>query len=235
MLGPPELPSRPALPASAWALLSDDVVHLDAQEGLWQAMCKGWEIQQQARMLSAVTIKGRLRSIERFFDFVGEYPWRWQPSDVEEWTVELRQKRNAHSTVRGYQNSVALFCDYLVDPRYGWGEVSFARFGSHPVQICHEWNTARHVSEFEGKPSVRPFTRAEVQQLFDYADEQFDRAAASGRKGSLAAFRDAALLKTIYAFGLRRAEAIGLSTTDFYRNARAPEMRDFGGSSQMRV
>jgi integrase/recombinase XerC len=221
-------PGRPPLPASAWALVRDEVVHLDPQEGLWQAMRRGWEIQQQARMLSPSTVKTRLRSVDRFFEFAGEYPWRWQPSDVEAWSVELRHKKNAHSTIRSHQNAIALFCDYLVDPRYGWGEISFERFGSHPVQVCHEWNTARHVSEFEGRPEVRPFTRAEVQQLFDYADDQVERAVATGRKGSLAAFRDSALLKTIYAYGLRRAEALGLGVTDFYRNPKAPELREFG-------
>jgi len=219
---------RPPLPASAWALVRDEVVHLDPQEGLWQAMRRGWEIQQQARMLSPSTVKTRLRSVDRFFEFAGEYPWRWQPSDVEAWSVELRHKKNAHSTIRSHQNAIALFCDYLVDPRYGWGELSFERFGSHPVQVCHEWNTARHVSEFEGRPEVRPFTRAEIQQLFDYADDQVERAVAAGRKGSLAAFRDSVLLKTIYAYGLRRAEALGLAVTDFYRNPKAPELREFG-------
>lgn len=136
--------------------------------------------------------------MRRFAAFTGQYPWHWQPADVEEWTVELRSGgARAHSTMRGYQNAVALFCDYLVDPCYGWAEECQQRFGTHPVQICHEWNTAAHVTEFEGRPAVRPFSGEELQRFFDHADEQVDRAQRLGRKGWVSAFRDAALFKTI--------------------------------------
>ena len=46
-----------------------------------------------------------------------------------------------------------------------------------------------------------------------------------GRKGWLPAFRDAALLKTAYAFGLRRNETRMLDVVDFGRN---PEGAEFG-------
>ncbi len=46
-----------------------------------------------------------------------------------------------------------------------------------------------------------------------------------GRKGALAAQRDAVLLKTIYAFGLRRREAWGLDLADLRHN---PNVADFG-------
>ena len=49
-------------------------------------------------------------------------------------------------------------------------------------------------------------TAEELQRFFDYADDQVDRVAASGRKGTLAAFRDATLFKVAYAWGLRRRE-----------------------------
>ncbi len=215
-------------PASVWSLLRGDVVHLDPQEAMWTAMQRGWRMQQGARMLSQTTISTRVRAVERFFEFTGEYPWAWQAADIEAWTVELRSRQRAYSTIRSYQMSVAMFCDYLVDARYGWGEACFERFGTHPVQVCHEWNVARHVSEFESNPRVRPFTTAEVQALFDFADEQVVRAAASGRKGALAAFRDATLLKTTYAFGLRRGEVTKLAVTDFHRNSAAPGLGSLG-------
>jgi hypothetical protein len=36
-----------------------------------------------------------------------------------------------------------------------------------PAQIRHEWNTAAHVSDYEGDPRRRPLTYDEVQALFD--------------------------------------------------------------------
>jgi integrase/recombinase XerC len=75
---------------------------------------------------------------------------------------------------------------------------------------------------------VRPLTRGEVQALFDHADGKVARARQLGNKGWVAAFRDATLFKTIYAFGLRRREAAMLDLADFTRNAKAPEFGRFG-------
>lgn len=75
-----------------------------------------------------------------------------------------------------------LFCDYLVDPRYGWAERCIDLFGTHPVQVCYEWNTLPHLIDQEARPGVRPLTREEIQRLFDHADDQVQLARQSGRK-----------------------------------------------------
>jgi integrase/recombinase XerC len=214
---------------SAALVLSSSVVHLHPEEAVFEAMLAGWTAQQTARLLGVTTIESRVAAVRRFAAFAGEYPWRWQPADVEDWTVSLRRGgAQAHSTLRNYQNTIAMFCDYLVDPRYEWASECEARFGTHPVQICHEWNTATHVADHEGRPAVRPFTRDELQAFFDHADAQVERAQRLARKGWTAAFRDAALFKTIYAFGLRRREAVMLDVTDFHTNAKAPQFGPYG-------
>ena len=58
-----------------------------------------------------------------------------------------------------------------------------------------------HLQDYEGRPEARPFTRAELQQFLDYADDQVERAVRAKRKGALAAYRDATLFKVIYAWG----------------------------------
>ena len=63
------------------------------------------------------------------------------------------------------------------------------------MAICHEWNTIAHLNDYEGNPEARPFTREELQRFLDYADDQVERAARSGRKGALAAYRDATLVQ----------------------------------------
>ena len=70
------------------------------------------------------------------------------------------------------------------------------------MAIAHEWNTIAHLQDYEGRPEARPFTRAELQQFLDYADDQVDQAVWAKRKGALAAYRDATLFKVIYAWGL---------------------------------
>jgi len=224
-------PSDVALEGSALQVVPAGVALLAPEESVWQAMLTGWRTQQLARMLKASTVEGRVRSVQRFQEFTSTYPWAWTPDDLESWLVSLRSggaggKGRAIGTLRGYQATVAWFCSYLTNPAYDWADVCGQYFGEYPVQICHEGNAIQHVVECEADPRVRPFTRPELQRFFDYADDRVEAAARSRRKGWLAAFRDAALFKFVYAYGLRRTEALKVATVDFHRNPATPE---FGG------
>jgi integrase len=169
------------------------------EPALFEAMLAGWRSQQLSRRLTESMIGSRERTVRRFAAFTGGWPWSWTPGQVEQW---IATGGWAHSTVRTYQGAVAIFLEYVCDNRYGWVAECEQRVGARPAQVCHEWNTARHVSEYEGRPARRPLTRAELQAFFDTADDRAEQAAGSGRKGWLAAFRDAALFKVCYAFGL---------------------------------
>jgi integrase len=68
-----------------------------------------------------------------------------------------------------------------------------------------------------------------VQALFDAADWRAGQIRARGRKGALAALRDAAVLKMVYAYGLRRQEAGGLDLADLRRYPKAPQYGRRGG------
>jgi integrase/recombinase XerC len=214
-------------------LLEAGVVLLDPARAVFEAMLEGWAHQQVSRLLAASTVQVRLQLVRRFAVFTGEYPWSWSAADVEDFTASLRSRPKpvAHSTVRSYHLILAGFLDFLTDPAYRWAAECEQRFGTHPVQICHEWNTAIHRVEFEARPGNRPLSLEEVQRLFDHADAQVDRIRALGRKGSLAAFRDAALLKVVYGWGLRRREAVMLDLVDWYRNAHAPQFGAHGSVS----
>jgi integrase len=74
----------------------------------------------------------------------------------------------------------------------------------------------------------RAFTVAELQALFDYADDQVAQSRAAGRKGWLSLFRDATLFKVAYSYGLRRREVAMLDLADFGTNPHAAEFGDFG-------
>lgn len=104
-------------------------------------------------------------------------------------------------------------------------------FGTFPVPICHEWNTVAHLNQYEGRPESRAFTRAELQSFLDYADEQVDRAVKAGRKGALAAYRDATVFKVVYGWGLRRTETAKLDVVDWARNPHAPKFGRYGSLS----
>lgn len=197
-------------------------------------MLAGWARQQQTRFLNeAGTVKPRIALVRRFAEFTNSYPWEWHPVDAEAFISQLRssngRKPIAMSTGRGYETTLALFMEYITDQRYGWPEACLERFGEIPQQIFHEDNRVAHVTEYEGKPGRRPLTYDEVQALFDALDAKTDEARNRGRKGILTALRDATLLKTVYAFGLRRNEARMLDLADLRRAQKSPQYRQYGG------
>ena len=210
---------------SAALVLVDGVMPLRPEPALFEAMLEGWDRQQRSRRLSIPLIEGRGRLIRRFQSFTGAWPWSWTPEQVEQWSCSGGW---AHSTIRSYQGALAVFLDYACDARYGWAAECEQRVGARPSQVCHEWNTAVHVADYEGRPERRPLTRAELQAFFDAADDRAEAAASSRRKGWLAAFRDATLFKTVYGWGLRRREAVMLDVFDFTVNPAAPELGGFG-------
>jgi len=220
-------------PGAAAVRLVPGVSLLRADEQVFTAMLDGWADQQLARNLAASTVAKRAAAVRAFASHANAQPWEWSAQMLDEWLGDLRGVRGRRrSTVRGYAQSTAMFCRYLTDPAYGWAEECQARFGTHPVQVAHEWNTAAHVQDNEGDPGKRAFTVDELQAFFDFADDQAVRVTGTGRKGWLSAFRDAALFKVAYAFGLRRNEVRMLDTGDFGANPHAPE---FGGYGICRV
>ena len=220
-----------AVPGSASLVLAAGVAFLQPADAVFEAMLDGWSVQQQSRLLSSVSIEKRRFTVRRFAGFTNEFPWSWTVVEVEEWTASMVSAGLSHATIRNYQQSVALFVAYVCDGRYSWGAVCEERFGSHPSPVFHEWNTAVHSNDFEGRPGNRPFSRDELQRFFDYCDDRVAQAQANGRKGWLAAYRDAVLFKTIYAWGLRRREASMLDVVDWSPNAHAPEFAGFGALS----
>ena len=218
------------VPGVAHLSLVDGVVHLDEAAAVFEAMVVGWSRQQSSRLLADSTIEPRLALLRRFAEFAESYPWGWGPSDVEDFTVALMSggQRLAPSTIRNYHLTLRMFCDYLTDPRYEWPTVCRDRFGQVPTQVCHEWNTVAHLNDYEGNPARRPLSYDELQALFDFLDERVDRVARSGRKGALAAMRDAQMIKTAYAFGLRRNELCRLEIADLRPNPHVAEWGTYG-------
>lgn len=215
---------------SARLELVHGVALLRPEDSVLQAMLRGWEAQQiGGRGLAYSTVRDRLGVVRRFLSYTNEFPWNWTPTHVDEWMVTLvSEHHRSKSTIRNYQDAVKSFCDYLVRPEYHWSAECEERFGTHPSQICFEWNTLAHLTDYEGNSDRRPMTRAELQRFFDYADDQVDTATRRHRKGALAAYRDATLFKVIYAYGLRCAETSKLDVTDWYRNPKAPQLGRYG-------
>ena len=190
-------------PGAAALHLVPGVSLLRADEQVFTAMLDGWADQQLARNLAVGTIAKRAAAVRAFASHANAQPWGWSAQMLDEWLGELRGVRGLRrSTVRNYALSAAAFCRYLTDPAYGWADERLARFGTHPVQVAHEWNIAVHVQDNEGDPRKRAFTLDELQLFFDFADDQAMKSTGTGRKGWLPAFRDAVLFKVAYAFGL---------------------------------
>lgn len=197
---------------------------------MFEAMLEGWSDQQLSRNLNKVTIGDRVALIRRFQRFTNEYPWSWRPQELEAFTSDLRsgERPAASSTVRGYHCALRLFLDYVSDPRYSWTGVCERLFGTHPAQICFEWNSAEHTSEAEGRPQRRALTKDELQRLFDFADDRVADARRRSSKAWLALMRDTTAFKVAYAWGLRRREVVMLDREDFGSNPHAERFGNFG-------
>ncbi|GGJ53932.1 tyrosine-type recombinase/integrase [Glutamicibacter ardleyensis] len=206
------------------------VSFLDAPDAVFEAMLTGWRMQQVGgRRLKPNSVDRALNIVRRFETYTLKKPWEWSAGDFDEWmTLLVSQRALAASTIRGYQGAVRQFCEYICSEHYGWVEECLDRFGTHPVQVCHEWNSLPHLYEYEGGSGRRPLDRDELQLLFDRADDEVSCLLDGRRKGALPAFRDATLLKVVYAWGLRSSEAVGLDISDFYRNAKAPQFGQYG-------
>jgi integrase/recombinase XerC len=214
------------LVGSASLVLVEGATPLRPEPALFDAMIEGWCRQHSARRLSPTITRQRVRVVQRFRAFTGAWPWEWTAAQADAW---VSQGAWAHSTVRNYQGSLALFLAYICDPRYGWPAACLERVGVAPTNtVLNEQNTAAHVADYEGRPGRRPFTRAELQALFDAADQAVEDAARSPRKGWLAAFRDATLIKVTYGWGLRCREVAMLDVADFGANPAAPELGRYG-------
>lgn len=220
-------------PGAAHLVLADAVVHLDPEQAVFEAMLAGWQRQQRTRFLSeSGTIGPRVAVVRRMAEFTNSYPWRWEPADGEDFITYLRSQTRARpivvSTARSYEMAIALFVEYVTDRRYGWPAVCEQRFSRVPQRIFHEGNTIAHVADVEGQPGRRPLTYDEVQALFDAADARVEQIRGRGRKGALTALRDAALLKTVYAYGLRRREVHGLDLADRRHSPAAAQYGRYG-------
>jgi len=196
-------------------------------------MLAGFANQQLARNLARTTVEGRENTVRAFAAYVNAYPWHWTAAMVDEWLGDLRSLRDLkRSTIRSYSEAVRAFCHFVTDPLYEWTATCEERFGTHPVQVVHEWNAAVHVQDNEADARKRAFTKAELHAFFAHCDDQVARIRAFGRKGWLPAFRDATLFKTACAYGLRRNETRMLDAADFGRN---PHGAEFGESGLCRV
>lgn len=217
-------------PGSARLLLAPNVVHLAPEAAVFTAMKVGWARQQHARFLKASTIEPRLRLINRFEVFTGLYPWLWSPADGEAFITHLRRGANPSrmSTARAYEVAITLFVEYLLDRRYGWVDTCLERFGQAPQVVFHEADSVVHTLEYEGDPRRRPLTYDEVQALCDAADARPAQIRGHGRKGTLTALRDAAVLKTIYAYGTRRTESSMVDLVDLRRHRKSTGSRPRG-------
>ncbi|WP_327029896.1 site-specific integrase [Micromonospora sp. NBC_01740] len=217
------------MPGAARLHVVDGVPLLRPAEQVFDAMLDGWRNQQLARNLAASTVEGRRATVRAFAAAANAFPWQWMPQMLDEWLGDLRSIRHVkRTTIRSYQDAVRSFCQYVTDPAYDWTQQCEARFGSHPIQVVHEWNTAVHAQENEADAAKRAFTLRELHTFFSYCDDQVDRIRSFGRKGWLPAFRDATLFKTAYAYGLRRNETRMLDATDFGRNPRGTEFGEYG-------
>jgi site-specific recombinase XerD len=203
---------------------------LRMEAAVFDAMLAGWRSQQTARYLKPKTIAANESGVRRFAEHVGCWPWEWRVSHADEYFEDLlsRPQRLARSTLRAYQWRLKLFSEYVCDRRYPWSAICEREFDRAPGQLFGERNLVAHLDEFEGDPRRRPLTVDELEAFFAACEARIESCRARRRKGALQAWRDDAMFKVKFAWGLRRAEVVGLDTVDFRAHPKLPEFGSFG-------
>ena len=207
---------------------------LRLEEAVWEAMLKGWTAQQTARYFKPKTIRADLQAARSFASFTGRWPWQWHAEDVDSYfSALLEPPRGLRPiSVRGYQARLRGLVGYLIDERYPWVAICRHEFGRAPAQLFDDRHGLAHLTGFEGDPRRRPLTVDELEAFFACCDARTVRRRGLGRKGELAAWRDQAAFKVMFAWGLRRAETASLDVVDFRPHAALPE---FGGFAALHV
>jgi site-specific recombinase XerD len=191
-------------------------------------MTTSWRSEMTSRHLGTSYVNNRAIVVNRFRDHCETDPWEWRPEFMNLWSAELVAEGLSGSTIRSYQGAVRQFCEHITNPAYPWAVRCLELFGTHPVQICFEWNTTAHVEELECDPSRRPLTREEVRIFLEHLHERTLVTQASGHKGTVTAKRDYVFFAVIYAFGLRIDEACHLAVEDFSALAGFEKCGKFG-------
>ena len=201
----------------------------EAKDRFLSEVLTGWKRSHSARNFSPAYSARGIATIIRLCDFAGKYPWEWSAQDADQFFDHLRRVDNlVVNSIRAYQNDIRQFCEYAVSPSYDWNETCGRLFGHNFLQVINDFNKARHLQESDRGPLARPFSPAELEQFFEFADDEVSRILNSGRKGGLAAYRDSVAFKVCYAWGLRAGELRHLAVSDFSRNAKTPYFGNYG-------
>lgn len=102
-------------PGAMRLVVPQNVRALDPAPAMFDAMLTGWVRQQQSRLLGRKTIAERVSMVRRFALFNGTYPWQWTAEDVEVYFSAHMSGQSplAHSTVRGQQSGLRMFCSFV--------------------------------------------------------------------------------------------------------------------------
>ncbi len=138
---------------------------------LLNEVLNGWARLHQANAFGDGTIRSRRSIVMRLVDFSGHSLWQWTLGDADEFFAHARGVKNvSHFTVRTYQGAIRLFCDFACNLQYDCNEHCARLFGSVFAQVITELNRIPHSQPHEARSAKRPFTRRELQQLFDLTD-----------------------------------------------------------------
>jgi integrase len=216
-----------------WRVFGAGVRILRLEHALIEAMLAGWRSQQAARYLKSKTIRANEAGVRAFGEHVGCWPWEWRATHADEYFEDLlaRPQRLARSTLRAYQQRLRGFSEYVCDRLPVVGDLR-ARIRPRPGTAVRRAQPRRASGRLRGRPAPAAADRRGAGSVLRRVRGADHEPAAGGRNGSLQAWQDHALLKVMFAWGLRRAEVAMLDLCDFRPAHKLPE---FGAYGQLHV
>jgi hypothetical protein len=161
------------------------------QNEMFNEMLRGYATMLLAAGRDRGSVGKLLQMLRGFVVWADAWPWEWTAQDVDEWSTDMRDRGLALSTLRSRQGVVRRFCEYAVNPQYPWLGRCQEEFGQIAEQVCHEWNTARHIEEYDHRPERREISRDELRTLFNHVDDRVEQMVDANHKSAAIAWRDA--------------------------------------------
>lgn len=182
-----------------------------------------FKTRHQSRGLEEKYTTRCLGSIKDLMQHCGKPIYAIEETDYESWCRHLATERKLRKTTqRTYQKGVRQVIKYIFHTKELQLEAE-QTFGRRFSLFAHPENSIIHRVQEEDEGRCQPMSHDEVNVLFDYFDEQIDRALIEAPRMYRALCRDKVMYYVIYVYGLRASEVGAIKFSDWASDRHIPE------------
>jgi site-specific recombinase XerD len=155
-------------------------------------------------------------------------PWRWTPEHLRDYIAHQKVEELAASTIRSRHHYVKDFCVSILADRPVANKILSRHPGGSFQQVADDKSRALVRGARKRKKKLTCPTPDEIQQVFEWFEDEISSAIDLGTKSLWPLLRDRAIITMFYAYGLRRDELRRADVTDFDYDPECPQYAGYG-------